>query len=238
MIALQKGHDQNENALQQAAFGMERVNLETTDGVRIVGVYQAGASPKGVLLLHMMPATKESWGAFVHALNERGYHTLAIDLRGHGESDGGPDGYQEFDDARHRSSIHDVEAGAQFLAERGVAADRFVLIGASIGANLAIEYLAAHPEVRQAVALSAGLNYHGVSAEHAIQMLRAGQRVFLVSAEDDRVAGNAEMNRRLAELVLEGVEKKLLIYTSAGHGTDMFGKEAPDLATEIVAWLR
>ena len=217
---------------------MEQVAIETTDGVKIAGVYQAGTAPKGALLLHMMPAAKESWDAFASALHERGYHTLAIDLRGHGESVGGPDGYRKFDDARHQSSIHDVEAGVQFLAEHGVAPGDLVLIGASIGANLAIEYLAAHPEVREVVALSAGLNYHGVSAEHAIQTLQAGQRIFLVSAEDDLVHGNAEMNRVLAELVPEGVEKKILIYTRAGHGTDMFGKEEPDLDGEILAWLR
>ncbi|MDP3735059.1 MAG: alpha/beta fold hydrolase [bacterium] len=217
---------------------MEHVTLKTTDGVVIAGFYQAGTSRRGALLLHMMPATKESWDTFAAALHERGYHTLAVDLRGHGESDGGPDGYQKFDDARHRSSTYDVEAGVLFLVDHGIAPEGLVVIGASIGANLAIEYLAAHSEVRQAVALSAGLNYHGVSAEHAIEMLRAPQRVFLVSAEDDRVLGNAEMNRRLAELVPEAIEKKLLIYTRAGHGTDMFGKEEPDLAAEILAWLR
>jgi pimeloyl-ACP methyl ester carboxylesterase len=216
---------------------VEKISLETSDGVRIAGLYQAGQSEKGALLLHMMPATKESWAEFARALNEHGYHTLAIDLRGHGESDGGPDGYREFDDARQGSSVHDVEAGVRYLAERGVSPGRLLLIGASIGANLALEYLAAHPDVPQAVALSAGLNYHGVSAEHAIAMLHGGQRIFLVSAEDDRVAGNAEMNRKLVELVPESVEKKLLIYARAGHGTDMFGKEEPDLSTEIFAWI-
>ena len=34
----------------------------------------------------MMPATKESWNEFSQKLREKGWHVLAIDFRGHGES--------------------------------------------------------------------------------------------------------------------------------------------------------
>ena len=45
------------------------------------------------------------------------------------------------------------------------------------------------------------------------------------------------MNQLLFERTSEAVDKKTLIYKEAGHGTDMFDKEEPDLEEEIVSWL-
>jgi len=239
---------------------MEQVVITTADGVRIVGDYYASQSERGVLLLHMMPATRASWREFALRLQERGYQVLAIDLRGHGESDGGPDGYQDFTDAQHQASIHDVEAGVSFLQSKGVSKENLVLIGASIGANLALWYMSDHTDIRQAVLLSAGLNYRSVETLPIVSKLKTGQRVFFATSTDDRpspnvqlgtfrVVGNAEMNKKLHDAVSAGVEKKLLIYQHAGHGTDLlkvpnrtesregFEKEEPDLATEIINWL-
>ena len=80
---------------------MMRVVLTTSGAVTIVGNYYKGSADRGALLVHMMPATKESWGAFARVLEKQGYHVLAIDMRGHGESDGGPVGYKNFSDEEH-----------------------------------------------------------------------------------------------------------------------------------------
>lgn len=219
---------------------MEKVVLKTVDEVGIAGLYYPSSSNKGVVLLHMMPATKESWGSFVERLHQKGYHVLSIDLRGHGESMGGPEGYKNFSDADHQASIRDVDAAALFLRSQGVAPDRTAFIGASIGANLALWYLADHSEATQTVALSPGLNYRGVETDPVVRRLRKGQRVFIVASEDDeRQSGRpAQMSRTLYDHLPSGVEKKLLAYKLAGHGTDMFGKEQPDLADEILRWLQ
>lgn len=248
---------------------MVRVTLTTSDTVTIVGNYYKGSADRGALLVHMMPATKESWDVFARVLENRGYHVLAIDMRGHGESAGGPEGYKSFSDEEHQRKIHDVEAGAAFLLAQGSDAntwsigrycerfcealrnkistrctapvgshsEKLIVIGASIGANLCLQYLAEHPLVTCGVLLSAGLSYRGVNAEKQVQELHSGQRVFFVTSEDDHVAHNAEMNKSLYALVPDGVEKKLLTYRHAGHGTDMFGKEEPDLQKEILVWL-
>ena len=64
---------------------MEHITLTTKDGMEIHGLYrEVNQSQKAVLLLHMMPATKESWDGFATALQEKGITTLAIDERGHG----------------------------------------------------------------------------------------------------------------------------------------------------------
>ena len=219
---------------------MEKVSLTTKDGVSVVADYYAPReqSPNGVLLVHMMPATRVSWHTFAPELEERGYHVLAIDLRGHGESTGGPEGYKQFTDEEHQKSIIDLEAAAEFLAKKGVDNKHLSLVGASIGANLALEYGALHTP-KNIILLSPGLNYHGIAAQPFMKQLGHGTRVFFVTSEDDeRSDGNdAEMSHLLFDSIPDAVEKKIIVYKEAGHGTDMFEKEEPDLAEEIFLWL-
>lgn len=219
---------------------MEKVSLKTSDGVEIVGDYYTGSGDKGALLLHMMPANRESWWGFALKLQERGFHVLAIDLRGHGESAGGPEGYKNFTDEEHQASVRDVKSGVQFLKNKGVIDEELIIIGASIGANLALWYALDHTEIKRIVLLSPGLNYKGIETEPLVKKLRSNQRVFFASSEDDVRSGgnNADMNRTLHSLVPEGVDEKLIVYKAAGHGTDMFGKEKPDLESEILGWVR
>src|SRR5690349_13876649 len=151
----------------------EPVLLESSDGVRIQGAFYAADQLRGqALLLHMMPATKESWSAFAFALAERGISCLAIDLRGHGASDGGPDGYRGFSDAEHQAKRLDVEAALAWLRAKGSAPLR--VAGASIGANLAIRAAAEHADVAACLALSPGLAYRGVTTADAVAALREG----------------------------------------------------------------
>ena len=122
---------------------IEKVNILTTDGRKIAGNFYSVPNPRGWLLLaHMMPATKESWDNFAKSMQESGYASLAIDLRGHGKSSGGPDGYKSFTDAMHQASIYDLDAGWDFLKLRGAVPEKTALIGASIGANLALQFIA------------------------------------------------------------------------------------------------
>lgn len=217
---------------------MEPVVLETIDHVLIAGSYSRGSGSAGALLLHMMPATKESWRPLVPPLIDRGLHVLAIDLRGHGESSGGPEGYRDFSPEEHQAGVHDVAAGVDFLLQRGCERSRIALIGASIGANLAVCFLALHHDTHRAVLLSPGLNYHGVDARKAIRDCVSPQRfLFVTSADDVQSGNNSIMVQELIETVRKGVAHSLIAYKNAGHGTNMFGKEEPDLAREIVSWL-
>ena len=162
------------------------VALKTVDGRRIVGLFGAVPEPRGwVLFLHMMLATKESWGELAERMREEGIATLAIDLRGHGESEGGPEGYKQFSDEEHQASWYDVKAAIEFLRSEGAEKKKVLLVGASIGANLALRYLAEKEEIKAAVFLSPGLNYYGVNGEEAAGKLHSGQRVIFVAVRDD-----------------------------------------------------
>lgn len=211
--------------------------LTTADNVKIAYNWVKTKNPKGYLvLIHMMPATKESWQDFALAAKNAGYSSIAIDLRGHGQSDGGPNGYQKFSDEEHGKSKLDIAAALEFLKSRGAPAEKTYLIGASIGANLNLWHLAANPKLKKAVLLSAGLDYHGVKTDEPIRQLKSDQKVLLVAAKDDERSGgnNVEMNQKLKTLAPENAE--LIIYETGGHGTDLL-KSHPDLIEKILAFL-
>ena len=230
---------------------MGKIFLTTKDGVKIAANLYPIESPAGwIIFSHMMPVMKESWNDLAKRFQDADYESVAIDLRGHGESVSGlmarsrldSQGetlpflnYRNFPDAEHQKSILDLEAAADFLIkERKAAAGKISFVGASIGANLSLQYISEHPEFKTAVLLSPGLDYRGVKTEPMVKKLSAGQKVFFVSAQDDIRSGgnNAEENQKLYDLTPPEVEKQIKIYETGGHGTDIL-KSQPELAEKI-----
>jgi len=223
---------------------MEKVVFKTKDGFDITADYYApsGASAKAVLLIHMMPADRTSWRAFAPKLHGKGYHVLAIDLRGHGESvlqtindERRTIHYSNFSDEEHQASIHDLEAGAAFLEGKGAKKEELVLVGASIGANLALWYAAEHPEIKSVVLLSPGFNYRGIETVPLMRKLHVGQRALLAGSEDDFQSRRYVLQTLSAEAP-EGAVTKVVLYRSLGHGTDMLTE--PGLEEEIINWIQ
>ena len=213
----------------------QRVEFETADNISIVGDYYApeASSDKGAVLLHMMPATKESWREFGLKLQMAGFHVLAIDLRGHGDSGGG--NYQNFSDKEHQASIQDVRGAVKYLEERGVA--EIILGGASIGANLTIKYMADHSEISKGFALSAGLDYCGVRAIDDAPKLVANQSMLFVGSQDDGRKSGSNCGEMAQELFAAATAKKeKIIFETGGHGTRLFDSH-PDLTDQIISFL-
>ena len=212
----------------------EVVKLKTKDGVEIAGdYYGASGSDIGVLMLHMMPANRKSYSAFAEKIQEAGWQGLVIDLRGHGESQGGPAGYQLFKDEGHQKSILDVEAGAEFLKSKGV--KKIFLIGASIGANLSLQYLAEHAEAKAAILLSPGLNYRGVKTDELAKKVYHTKAVYLTAAQDDDYS--YETVQGLYDLLPKEVTRELKLFDSGGHGTKLLETHS-ELMEEIIKWLK
>jgi alpha-beta hydrolase superfamily lysophospholipase len=214
-----------------------RVTFQTEDDVTIVGdFYQGAEGGSCALLLHMMPATRESWSVFAESMRAAGFSCLAIDLRGHGESvmrGGQRIDYKLFSDAEQQEKIRDVEAAVRWLATvHGVSEKRLVLVGASIGANLAIAYAASHQDIPAVVALSPGLDYRGVKTLDATVRLSSNQSLFLAASEEDEYSYLT--NQALSEKKRDAIKKE---YRAAGHGTSMFHAE-PSLMEDIAAWLK
>lgn len=216
---------------------MQKVRFKTEDGLEIVGNFfpaEKNDAP-AVVMLHMMPETKESWNDFAKKINKEGFQCLAIDLRGHGESQGGPYGSKTFSDAEHISSIHDVVGAVEFFIDKGVSVEKISLVGASIGANLSIVFQSENPKLKAVVALSPGLNYRGVEVEHPAKGLKEDQAIFLAAGgiSDEY---STETVQKIFDTI-KCVNKKKIIFDDAGHGTEIFDSE-PALEEEIIKWLK
>lgn len=216
----------------------ERVTFETTDRVVIVGDYYAGpAESQTVLLLHMRPETRGSWKPFAEKLVASGFSVLTIDLRGHGESTQFEGDkvlrFKYFTEEEEQRSIRDVDAAAAWLVNtKGMKSDHLTLVGASIGANLSLQFLSEHPDVPAAVLISPGLVYRGIDIQPFIKKLQANQRVFYIAAKDDEYS--ALSVGAVSEKTSVSHETK--IYETGGHGTKLFDSN-PELMDEIVGWL-
>jgi alpha-beta hydrolase superfamily lysophospholipase len=214
---------------------MERVQLTTEDGKNIVGHYYAALGDCAVLLLHMLKSTKESWQPFAEQLHEKKCAVLSIDFRGHGESEGGPEGYKQFSDEDHQKFIMDIDAAVKYLARREFSKVR--IAGASIGANLALLYASEHVDVVEKILLlSAGLDYKGIKSEPLVVNLKQDQEVYFVGDERDvKQYGSAAANaRKLHDLTKS--KKYIKIFTDAKHGTDMLNVNQK-FEEEMVQWL-
>lgn len=213
---------------------MEKVSFVTGDDVMIVGNYLE-ASDMAVLLLHMMPSTKESFGELAEELQKKDFSVLAIDLRGHGEStQNGKLNYKDFNDVQHKSSSYDVKAAIAFLKDQG--ASTISIIGASIGANLALQYQAEHPEIKKTILLSPGLNYRGLHGEEFAKKIKPDQEVYIVAGSRDGRSGEsaADMANAIAKKIRG--KKVVQVFDGQAHGTDLL-EENSELRTELVDWL-
>lgn len=88
-----------------------------------------------VLLVHGFSASLHTWEPWVERLSED-YHVVSLDLPGHGLTRA-PAGYQASIEA-YSDAVHD------FAAARGLT--RFVLVGNSMGGNIAWQYARAYPD--------------------------------------------------------------------------------------------
>jgi esterase/lipase len=206
------------------------VKIKTSDDLELAGTYNPGSGNLGILLLHMMPATKSSYDELASNLNQQGWHALAIDFRGHGSSQGGD--YNSFTNEDHQKSILDVEAGVNFLKDKGIS--EIGLIGASIGANLAIKF-ASNNQAKFVVALSAGTEYRGVRAIDDIDKIKCP--ILLIATRDDQ-----GLKRDPAQMANELFDKArgskdIQIYDKGGHGTDLIANN-PERQKMIVEWIK
>jgi pimeloyl-ACP methyl ester carboxylesterase len=213
---------------------MQKVKISARDGVEVAGLWWDKGGSRSALLLHMMPATKESWIPLAEQLFAKGLNVLAIDFRGHGESGGGD--YKSFANQEHQKYILDAESGLGFLREHYPDCE-VVLAGASIGANIALQAMVNDNSLHQSVALSAGLDYYGVKAEDFVGKLSREQQVLFVGSLDDLRGGGMDCGYMAENLYTHATcQKEKLIFETGGHGTDLLTTH-PELADKVLDFL-
>lgn len=201
---------------------MKKFDFYTSDGVLLSGIANEPKEvTKRILCLHMMPAEKESYLAFMEKVEPLGWLCHAIDFRGHGGSTKQGDeilDYHDFTAEGHKKYMIDASESLSMLRE-GKAVD--AIIGASIGANVALR-LQEQESVPYAVLLSPGTDYHGVTTLDVAGRLVSSQSVYIIATkEDERAAGNAAVMAQEIFEVISTTKKKIDIYGGSKHGTDI-----------------
>src|SRR3989344_7780301 len=114
---------------QTANITAEKPFLLAADGTKISYNFYDRNGDKAAILLHMLGGSRDDWKEFANMLE---MSSIAIDFRGHGGSEGSAEDYSKY--------ILDVDAAKRFLQQKNKT--DFIIIGASIGANVALNYAA------------------------------------------------------------------------------------------------
>lgn len=200
------------------------VQLRAADGTALTGaVYDAGEPTAAVVLVHMYTRSKDDWRAFAERLQGVDITSLAIDLRGHGGSAGAS--------VPAAAMAEDVKAAVAFLSAR-VGGRPVGIIGASLGASLAIVAAAEAANVRGVVMVSPAADYRGVRFEPALKRYGARPLLLIASSEDPYAL------RTVRSLVSDATAAREQRLSSVpAHGTVLLERDA-DVTAALVDWLR
>lgn len=207
----------------------EDITLKAEDGTKLHAQFNKADGPGAVVLVHMLGRGAKDWRFVADKLNANGLTTLAVDLRKHGANLPEDAGRQELTPQDFAGMKQDVQAAVAHLKAKGFT--EIQIVGASIGANLALQVAAEDPSIKSVVLLSPGLDYKGVTSEDALA--KYGERpVLVVVSKDDRYSAKSGL---VLDSQAKGVHS-LVIYEAAGHGTKMLNKE-PQAEPMVLSWL-
>ena len=177
--------------------------IEIGEAVKIkANFYNASNSKgKGIILLHMLGRNKGDWKKFALYMKGRGYSCIAIDFRNKGN-------------ANEQMLLQDTDTALKYLKQNKC--DKIFIVGASIGANIALNFADVNNDIKGIVMLSPGLNYRNVKTENTMKSYSGRPVLIAVSYEDQYSCQSAGILDKYAK-----GNHKLIVYKGAGHGTNM-----------------
>jgi len=185
----------------------------------------SGKGSRGVLLIHGRDRSSVVWKLFAEKLAARGLRVLAIDLRGHGQSQQ-PDATG---DEIYSAMLHDVKAGLKALNRYSLKS--ITIVGADIGANLALNVAADAASVHNLVLLSPGFNIKGLKATTPLSTY--GERPVLLAAAN----GDDYAKKTASYLKTKAQGKSQLILAEGEANGARLLDENPGLEDTIFQWL-
>ena len=230
------------------AQNVRQVRLTTADDVSIAAAYYPAPQKlaPAVVLVHGAGQTRDDWLPFVPALLRQGYAVLLFDLRGHGQSNRritarGPDlvDPRNFTERDYAAMTLDLNAAVDWLTEQAeIDAKHIALIGAGIGANLALRYATINDDVAGVALVSPGLNYRGIRTDDAIK--KYGPRPLRMFASKGDALAFESAKQLLQFRKDEGQsagEKELTVCSGDLFGLELL-KGVPEVAPLLLGWLR
>ena len=212
------------------------LTISAPDGVNLKGTYYTASAPgPAVLLLHMCNTDRRSWDPLARQLSEAGIHTLTVDYRGFGESEGPR--FASLGRVAALQAINgqwpgDIDAAlAYLLSLPGVDGTRVGVGGGSCGVTQAVAVARRHKNVRSLLLLAGPLDGEG----RRFLLRNPWLPVFASAAADDQYDADApEAMRWLTDL--SGNPRNVFVgFADGKHGTEMFAPH-PELPQQIVRW--
>jgi pyridoxine 5-phosphate synthase len=225
--------------LAEPAAAGTRVTFPSLDGTTLSGeLFEASNrrsffaprattdSVPGVVLVHMLSRDKTDWRGLPDRIRDAGITVLTFDLRGHGGSSGSA--------GELPAMIQDVRAAARWLASRaGVRPDALAIVGASLGASLALHAAQELPAVRAIGLLSPSLDYRGLRTDTALVRRLGPRSLWLGASADDPLA-----LRTLRDFAAESSgPREQMVSNAAAHGTMLLDRDG-EVGRALVDWLK
>ena len=224
---------------QEASVQEESFEVKTPDDVTLHGkLYVKSKETPLVILIHMLNRSEEDWKVLTPSLLEKGFNVVSFDMRGHGKSIQDDKTWKSFSDADFLKIMDDVVLIKQKLKEQNkIAVDKIYIVGASIGANLAVKFAHKDASILGLVLLSPGISYHGVDIQEDIVFPRK-MPVFFVTSLGDKYSH--ESTQKLIEKYKASKNAsthELKVFSSGEHGTALF-QRYPELKDTIADWFK
>ena len=214
-----------------------KVEIETGNNMTLAGTYyppQQAESP-AILFLHMIGGDRQVWNDLALAAQQAGYAGLAIDLQGHGESEGESG---EVLTVNRDGLNSDLTAVLDWLAgQEDIDPQRIVVIGAGFSGDLALQEaenygLRADQEPVQAVGLLSPVAGDLTQLFAKVLGVLGTRPIFIAAAEDDPFSvGMADLPGSTPS-----GDVQVQFYPGKAHGTNLLLTE-PALKQDLLAWL-
>ena len=202
---------------------MQHVSFATEDGGLIYADLY-GEGDQGTVLAHGGRFTKESWQPQAQQLARAGFHVLAFDFRGFGQSHGPGDS-----DMFTAPMWLDVLAAVRYLRKNG--AKTVAIVGGSFGGSAAADAsIASQPgEINGLVLLAA--DWNGPAERIKVPLL-------VIVARDDRNDEGLRLPRIQAWFDKAPQPKKLLVLEGSAHAQFLFQTDQSDrVMREVLQFL-
>lgn len=235
----------------QATSPVTTIDRETTittgDGLKLHAWFHPNLKNEKaplMLLLPMRSHTHESYGLFIDSLYGRlGSknsnpipYILAFDLRGHGKSITVGEknlSYSSMSEEEYSKIPGDVRDFAiKFLSDSSYNIDtgKVIVIGASVGANAAIQLTELLSAAGTVAALSPGENYLGLKPQEAAAKFSG--RMLIMAGQEDKYSASSSV-----QLVAANSKKiELEMFAGGDHGTTIINNN-PAAMTRLLDWL-
>ena len=230
-------------------YSVQEVTFETVDRIPVSASYVRASEETRpvVILIHdlgdLLAGDEWLFAPRFPAILEEGYHALAIDLRGHGETPlADPAGQLTYSDLE---DMH-LEVGAAITWLRGQpTADkaRIGVIGVGLGANVAFVSMGAFSEdLRVGVAMSPGFwnpDLEPVVVGSGIEPFEPHSILYVVGDQDFLVLGGNQVDLAQWAAVMDAATRDSRLHVLEGvsdHGLDLLN--TPGVMQQIRDWLR